>query len=164
MDRYFYDWIEAAQVHPDIEVTLWGPGFEGWNYTLSSLENLRKSYGCDHFDWIIAHPEEYRNIPELPEKYWNNTHYKNINEMQFPDSCGKTKIFHEMHDCFGHFCERQYHQNSHIISFRYSFIPFELFNVKIPHLQLLDHAGTPRLSKLFRVIPDCTFVVFIPKH
>lgn len=39
MDRYFYDWVESAQSHPNIEVTLWGYGFPGYNSTQNITEN-----------------------------------------------------------------------------------------------------------------------------
>ena len=40
MDRYLYDMIEAAQVHPDLDVTLWGPNFTGWNRSYLRLKTM----------------------------------------------------------------------------------------------------------------------------
>lgn len=89
MDRYLYDMIEAAQVHPDLDVTLWGPNFTGWNRSLSSAENYVLNFDCDQFDIIFFHPPQPN---------------KNGRDIIYPEICGnKTIIIHEYHDWYLNF-------------------------------------------------------------
>ena len=159
MDRYLYDWLEAAQKHPDLEITLWGPGFTGWEVSLTPLENLEKTYGCDYFDWIIAHPEEVKTHLELIpiQGEWD---YK---EIIMPKVCGKTRLFHELHDCFNGFCYKQFTPTAHVVSLRYAFIPFELFDSRRPKFDDFKTVFKRDNPILITYNPDCANIdVFHP--
>lgn len=40
--------------HPQVQATTWGPGWQGYNSSLSLQANLRDKYGCGSFDVIFA--------------------------------------------------------------------------------------------------------------
>ena len=52
MDRFLYDMIDAGLHMNEIAVTVWGPGWPGWNKTISTNENIIRKfgYGGNNFD------------------------------------------------------------------------------------------------------------------
>jgi hypothetical protein len=45
MDRFLYDMIDAGLQMNEIAVTVWGPGWPGWNKTISTNENIIRKFG-----------------------------------------------------------------------------------------------------------------------
>ena len=45
MDRFYYDLIDAAVESTDLDVFVWGPGYENWNTSLSPNENVFNRFG-----------------------------------------------------------------------------------------------------------------------
>ncbi|ORY38784.1 hypothetical protein BCR33DRAFT_741292 [Rhizoclosmatium globosum] len=54
MDRFFYDEVEAALEHPDLNVFFWGVNFTGWNSALSSTENVQQQFPDVRFDIVYS--------------------------------------------------------------------------------------------------------------
>jgi hypothetical protein len=61
MDRIFFDSLEGLLAHPDVNVTMMGPGWHGWegDHNARAEDNYRRVYGCDAFDIILFHQEHY---------------------------------------------------------------------------------------------------------
>jgi hypothetical protein len=89
MDRFFYDWIEGALNHPDIEVTWWGIGFNPWDPKLSATENVKKRFGCGYFDLVVGH-------------------YDYMGPEMVLEDCGKTIMMQEIGDCHHRQCRALY--------------------------------------------------------
>ncbi|ORY40973.1 hypothetical protein BCR33DRAFT_787202 [Rhizoclosmatium globosum] len=54
MDRQFYDEMDAAIGHPDVEVFHFGVKFPGWNETWSLAENLNSKFPGIQFDIVYS--------------------------------------------------------------------------------------------------------------
>jgi len=61
MDRIFFDSLEGLLAHPEVNVTIIGPGWRGWegDHAASAEGNYRNLFGCDAFDIIFFHQEHY---------------------------------------------------------------------------------------------------------
>jgi hypothetical protein len=67
--RYFYDEVEVASKNPSLDVRLWGPGFFGYEESLSLQANIEQTFGKEDFFNII-----YTSAFLLPDvKFTQNT-------------------------------------------------------------------------------------------
>ena len=46
--------VDAALGHPQVQATTWGPGWQGYNSSLTLQANLRAKYGCNSFDVVFV--------------------------------------------------------------------------------------------------------------
>lgn len=127
-DRSFSAWIDGAKNHPNLEITVWGPGFDKWDPNLDSTTNIQNQYKCNHFNLIVLHPMS-PNVPKL---------------------CGdKSLIYFEFGDCNNGECIKQYNEIPQIMSFRHGFVPLELFDVRFPLFDEIKPAAQYVHAKVF---------------
>ena len=79
----------------------------------------------------------------------------NNDELIITEVCGKTKIFHEVHDCHDGKCFGGYNKHANVLAFRYGFIPYEYYNAKRPRFAAFNDAKAYNNAKLLTHIPDC---------
>ena len=46
--------VDVALEHPQVNATVWGPGWAGYDANLSLKDNVRQRFGCGAFDITIA--------------------------------------------------------------------------------------------------------------
>ncbi|KAJ3028508.1 UNVERIFIED_CONTAM: hypothetical protein HDU68_001504 [Siphonaria sp. JEL0065] len=54
MDRYYYDEVKSAAEHPGLEVRMWGPGWQGYNTSMTARENIEATFPGLEFDLIYT--------------------------------------------------------------------------------------------------------------
>lgn len=147
MDRFTYDFIDAAHAYPRVNVTVWGKGWHGWDSMgplASGAARLQARFGrCPPFDAIVT--MQVTN---------------DIEELEWPADCeGRppVRVF-EIPDCAAHKEPNATHSHEHpcvravpawadVVMSRYSGPLMALFIPTPPHL-----TGRPRL---YTHNPDC---------
>jgi len=110
MDRIFFDSVEGIMAHPQINVTMWGPGWARWEgdkYS-NAEENMMRVFGCDFFDVILFHQEHYK-----------------------AGRCGNSKkavIVQELGDCPGP-CVKFFSRNADVITHTYASPLWEMYDL-----------------------------------
>lgn len=103
--------VEAAMVHPRVEVDVWGPGWEGWDDTLSLSANLEgrilpygksqgQAVGCGYYDIMVT----FSQHPNDKERQWFDS-----------PGCG-TVHWHQYGDCHADECLGQTFANTGNVS------------------------------------------------
>jgi len=110
MDRIFYDSVEGIMAHPQINVTMWGPGWAGWEGGLKANgeENVMRKFGCEYFDIILFHQEHY--------------------QMASCSRLFKTIVVQELGDCPGP-CVAHFSPKAHVVSHTYASPLWEMYDV-----------------------------------
>ncbi|ORY23343.1 hypothetical protein BCR33DRAFT_135266 [Rhizoclosmatium globosum] len=54
MDRYYFDEIDAAITHPDLNIYLWGVDFPNYSVNLSTTQNIEQTFPGVEFDVIYS--------------------------------------------------------------------------------------------------------------
>eukprot|EP00276_Gloeochaete_wittrockiana_P002406 CAMPEP_0184671896 /NCGR_PEP_ID=MMETSP0308-20130426/85777_1 /TAXON_ID=38269 /ORGANISM="Gloeochaete witrockiana, Strain SAG 46.84" /LENGTH=522 /DNA_ID=CAMNT_0027119117 /DNA_START=107 /DNA_END=1675 /DNA_ORIENTATION=+ len=116
LDRSYYETIEAALEHPQLNVYLWGPGYPGYDGSKSATENLSETFGCSFFDIVYVRVRHF--------------------DIQ---GCGKTIIAQELGDCHYGQCLQTYHPGANLTLVRYAYTPIELFNMNIERRESDPH-------------------------
>ena len=56
MSRWYFHTFESFKQLPGVEAYLWGPGFQGWDDTLTTSQNIGKRWGDPlYFDFLMNH-------------------------------------------------------------------------------------------------------------
>lgn len=56
MSRWYFHTFESFKQLPGVEAYLWGPGFQGWDDTLTTSQNINKRWGDPlYFDFLMNH-------------------------------------------------------------------------------------------------------------
>lgn len=58
----FYDLVDAMLDHPDANVLVWGPGFEGWIDDDTIEQNMRSRFACGEVDIHVNFLGEYGHL------------------------------------------------------------------------------------------------------
>jgi hypothetical protein len=131
MDRFYYDFVDAATFHPSLKVTLWGPGYYNYNENISANENIERYYGGKNLPTIvITSLDPFGYVP------------KPYNKKSQPIE------IHEIGDCNHEFCHANYRAEPQIISLRYAHEIIDMFYKK-------DFQLSRENAQLFAHIPDC---------
>lgn len=57
MDRYFFEQLEACDRHPQMNCTLWGPGFDGYQESATLEDNIAMRHGAaEHYQVHFFQP------------------------------------------------------------------------------------------------------------
>lgn len=102
--RFFYDEIEIASTHPDLEVRMWGPGFVGYDESESLNINIKKVFDEEnHFQIIYAAASG-----------------------QIQGTFSKTILVYSLGDCHDMLCLEELAPNIDVLGLRYSFEAMDL--------------------------------------
>lgn len=130
IDRVFYDIVEVAMQNPYLNVTMFGPGWRGWDPESKNSDfehNVKRKFDCDAFDIILYHEASFG-----------------------ADRCGNSKravIIQEIGDCPKQ-CMEFFSPKAHVHTNMYANAIREFFNMD----------GRPDLTdrrRLFAHNPHC---------
>ena len=135
MDRFYYDFIDAAiRQHgaPGV-VTVWGPGFEGWEANASGTANMDRLCGAHAFHLAFSLSDDY-----------GFRHSSCVQNTTFVYEVGDC---HNMEDAATN-CRFTVPHSAHVVAVRYAHLLITQFYEPPPHV-----VGLP--PKLYTHLPDC---------
>ncbi|KAJ3070916.1 hypothetical protein HDU98_006052 [Podochytrium sp. JEL0797] len=108
MDRYYYDEVKAASLHPNLNTRLWGPGWPSYNPSLTPTQNILDAFPTTPFDVIYT-------------KTWHH----NI-------TSPTAVVIHGTGDCHSHKCVRDeyFPTFADAVTFRYAGLVLEFGRVE----------------------------------
>lgn len=134
MDRFLFDMVRATINYRDLSVELWGPGFLGYNVSLSTNENILTRFPDVQFTIV----------------------YSSLNHYNFVSNPRTVSVV-ELGDCNDEECKSQVNINGNITSVRYAHEIFDMFGGnKFP-----DHINVNHSLVIHNA--DCVCLTLVPK-